>query len=263
MYDVRIKWLTVACFEINIGQTTIVSDPYITAHSRNDLTWEDIENCDILTLSHGHWDHVTDIPVLMKKYPHAPLLTGSMIAPYMLKWLDENPSRILPMDTNLELDFGDVKIKSLFGRHRSLGKTNSALATSGRANKFFLDDPDSGGDLMAIGTLEYRNYLFTAKNGTKILLWGSYPSIEQKNLVRGLDVDIAIIQCTPADEQEMRGLAEVAAYSGAKVVIPHHMDFIRTKEEYTPKLEGVKREYLKLVPDGTFIHPQNGAWIDL
>ena len=263
MYDVHIKWLTVACFEIKIGQTTIVSDPYITAHPKNSLTWKDIENCDILTLSHGHWDHITDLPVLMEKYPHAPLLAGSMVAPHMLKWLDVNPARIYPMDANLVLEFEDVKIKALFGHHRNLGKTSGALAASGRANKFFQDDPDSGEALMVIGTLEYRNYLFTAKNGTKILLWGSSPSIEEKNRMKGLDVDIAIMQCTPADEQEIRDLAEVAANSGAKVVIPHHMDFIRTREEYTPKVEGFKREYLKLVPDGIFIDPQNGTWIDL
>ena len=116
MYDIRIKWLTIACFEMQFGGTTVVSDPCIGARPGNDLTWENIENCDLITLSHCHWDHVTDIPALMERFP-APLLTGTLTAMPVVRWLDCYPGRVYPMDAGLELDFGDVKVKSLFGRH--------------------------------------------------------------------------------------------------------------------------------------------------
>ena len=117
--NIRIKWLTIACFEMQFGNTTVVTDPCIGVSPNNDLTWENIDNCDIITLSHSHWDHITDLPAMLDKYP-APLLTGTLTAMPMLRWLDCNPSRIYPMDANLELDFGEVKIMSLFGRHCTL-----------------------------------------------------------------------------------------------------------------------------------------------
>ena len=100
MYNIRLKWLTITCFELQFGDTTVVTDPCIGASPFNGLTWEDIERCDIITLSHCHWDHITDIPALMRKFP-VPLLTGSLSAMPMLQWVDCDPTRVYPMDANV------------------------------------------------------------------------------------------------------------------------------------------------------------------
>ena len=39
MYNIRIKWLTIACFEMQFGNTTVVTDPCIGVSPNNDLTW--------------------------------------------------------------------------------------------------------------------------------------------------------------------------------------------------------------------------------
>ena len=175
MYGIRIKWLTIACFEMQFGGTTVVSDPCIGASPNNNLTWENIENCDLITLSHCHWDHITDLPVLMEKFPHSLLLTGPLTAEPMMNWLDCNPSRIYPMDSDLELDFGGVKIRALFGRHTSLGMRPSELRQRFRNNPLIVADPVMEA-MQVLGTLEYRNYLITASDGTKILIWGNDPT---------------------------------------------------------------------------------------
>ena len=64
-YGVALKWLTVTCFEIRFGGVTVVSDPFVTDSPGTKLTWEAIEGCDLITLSHSHWDHITDLPHLM------------------------------------------------------------------------------------------------------------------------------------------------------------------------------------------------------
>ena len=48
-YGLHLKWLGVTCFEIKFGQTTAVTDPYITESPTSDLTWEGIEDCSIIT----------------------------------------------------------------------------------------------------------------------------------------------------------------------------------------------------------------------
>ena len=116
-FGVDIKWLAVTSFEMKFNNTTVVSDPYITECVGTDLDYTAVENCDIICLSHAHWDHVTDIPRLMEKFSPK-VLCGDMTAMPLAKWLNCPASKIYPTYPNLELDFGDVKIKSLFGRHK-------------------------------------------------------------------------------------------------------------------------------------------------
>lgn len=259
MYNIRIKWLTIACFEMQFGNTTVVTDPCIGVSPNNDLTWENIDNCDIITLSHSHWDHITDLPAMLDKYP-APLLTGTLTAMPMLRWLDCNPSRIYPMDANLELDFGEVKIMSLFGRHCTLPfHSVTALEAHFKKNPICTSS-QAMFDLQVLGSLEYRNYLFTDKNGTKLLIWGNDVVPTQVNMLKELQPEICILQLSKQDPVE---IATMAAEIGAKVLIPHHMDLKKTREEYLPNVERCRDEFLKLVPDGRFVDPINGQWIDL
>ena len=84
---VRLRWLSTACYEIDCGGTHVVIDPHITLCTGNDLTAEVIEQCDILALTHLHWDHATDVPGLMEKFN--PLLlcpAGSMVP--AAQWLN-------------------------------------------------------------------------------------------------------------------------------------------------------------------------------
>ena len=53
-YGVSLKWLAVTSFEMRFGNTTVVSDPYITECVGTDVTWENVENCDIICLGHAH-----------------------------------------------------------------------------------------------------------------------------------------------------------------------------------------------------------------
>ena len=121
LYGLEIKWLSVTCFELKFGGITVVTDPYITECVGTDMTWEAIEKCDIICLTHAHWDHITDIPRLVEKF-HPLIMCGEQTAMPLARWLDYTPSRIYPMYPNQELDFDDVKIKALYGRHTDLKK---------------------------------------------------------------------------------------------------------------------------------------------
>lgn len=257
-YGVSIKWLAVSSFEIRCNNLTVVTDPYITDCVGTDLTWEAVENCDIICLGHAHWDHITDIPQLVQKYKPK-ILCGDQTAMPLAKWLNYAPTRIYPMYPDLELDFGDVKIRGLYGRHINLGKGFNDLCAYLDTNEHSLRDPGIAA-LQPIGCMEYRNYLFTLPNGTKILLWGNEPTIEQLNICKALQPDIAIIQRSVKPEQ-IAEKARFAAEIGCKVLIPHHHDFKGVDKPAI--IETFKEEFLRLVPDGTFIAPEHGEWIHL
>lgn len=257
-YGVSIKWLAVSSFEIRCNDLTVVTDPYITECVGTDLTWEAVENCDIICLGHAHWDHITDIPRLVEKY-RPKILCGEQTAMPLARWLNYTPSRIYPMYPDTELDFGDVRIRALYGRHTDLKKGFNDLCERLEANENCIKDPGMV-PLQAVGSMEYRNFLFTLPNGTKILIWGNEPTVEQVNICKAFRPDIAIIQRSTSPAQ-ITEKAEFAAAIGCKVLIPHHHDFKCVDDPET--IAKFKEAFLRIVPDGVFITPGHGKWIDL
>lgn len=190
-YGIQLKWLAVTSFELKFGNTTVVTDPFIGLCKGTDLTVDAVENCDYICLSHAHWDHITDIPALMDKFP-AKLLCGDQTALPMARWIGCSPSRVYPMYPDNELDFGDVKIRALYGRHTDLKKSLAQLMAQTGEREVCKADPAIHA-LQEIGSMEYRNYLFTTPNGAKVLIWGNDPTIEQLNLCKSLAPDIVIM----------------------------------------------------------------------
>ena len=256
-FGLRLKWLGCACFEMDFGGVTVVNDPWITANAKTELTWEDVEKCDYITLTHGHYDHTLDIPPLVKKF-NSYLLCGENTAVPMMRFADMNPMRVYPMYPDLELDLEDVKIKALYGRHTPLPGTYS------ERDVIWQNHPKNDGDPLFIelgkwGDFEYRNFLFTAPNGTKVLIWGNkLARPDQRAILRAVKPDIAIMQMTggnPADET-----AKICKEMGCKVVLPHHMDF---PKDYTPFVEALGEELARQAPEIQYIVPEYGKWIEL
>lgn len=256
-FGVDIKWLAVTSFELRFGDFTVVTDPYITECVGTELDYNAVEKCDAICLSHAHWDHITDIPRLAKKFEPL-ILCGDKTALPIARWLDYIPANIHPMYPDTELDFDSVKIRALYGRHTNIGHIKN-IVEKATANPISAKDEDIA-NLQEIGYFEYRNYLFTTPNGTKILIWGNDPTVEQVNICKALKPDIAIIQrSTMADAIAKK--AEFVAKIGAKVLIPHHHDFRGVDDPSV--VETFKNEFLKRVPDGVFINPKHGEWISL
>ncbi len=257
-YGLDLKWLAVSSFELRFGNTTIVTDPCITDCECTDLTYEAVEACDMICITHVHWDHITDIPVLAEKF--APkILLGDMSSLPLARWLNYLPSYVYPMYPDTELDFGDVKVRALYGRHTKLASGINDQVERIDAHPIFEKYPGMD-KLTELGSFEYRNYLFTMPNGTRVLLWGNDVTPVQTNICRALKPDIAIIQRSKGASSIIEK-AKFAADIGAKVLIPHHHDF---RESEKPEvIEKFREAFLALVPDGVFIAPAHGEWVHI
>ena len=254
MLGVRLKWLGCACFEMDFGGVTVVSDPWITPNEKTNLTWENVEKCDYITLTHSHSDHIVDIPALMGKFD-AYLMCGEQTAMPLTLWADVNPMRVYPMNPDLELDMDGVKIKALYGRHSPLpGTAQEREAKINTSNSSPLMK-----ELSRWGSMEYRNYLYTMPGGAKVLMWGSkIARPDQRNILKAERPDIAIIQVTGANKAE--DMAAACKEMGCKVVIPHHIDY---PGDYSRQTENLKNALAEIAPEITFIHPEYNEWIEL
>ncbi len=250
----RLRWLTIACFEIRIGDFSIVIDPCIGVSTRAPFGPEVIEKTDVILLSHGHWDHITDIKALVEKND-CPVLCGELTAPALLRYLNCNPRNVYPVTPNLELDFGGAKIRALFGKHCNQHKTLQELTERSR-NSPIIDTPEML-ECGFYGHMEYRNYLITDPSGLKVLFWGNDVDPFQLNAVRQLQPDIALLQYT---RQPPEKLAQMVAAGNIKVLIPHHMDLFKDEAEYNPQIDILEREVHKVAPDCLVITPERLKW---
>lgn len=254
---VRLRWLGCACFELDFNTITVVTDPWITPNQRTDLTWDVVEKCDCIAVTHGHFDHILDIPALAKKFNSRILCAESTAIPLM-KWADVNPMTVYPMCPNLELDFDAVAVKALFGRHGMLPGTVNERMASMKTHSIVGEDSYLR-ELFFWGDIEYRNFLFTMPNHVKLLFWGN-PLIlpEQRNVLIQEKPDILILQTT--DSRTPSIAAELCAQIKCKAVIPHHTDF---PGDYRHIADALGKELEKYAPQTQYIVPTYGQWICL
>jgi L-ascorbate metabolism protein UlaG (beta-lactamase superfamily) len=252
--QLRIRWLTIACFEVQIGDFSVVIDPCIGASPRAGFGAEVVEKADVILLSHGHWDHTTDIKALMDRF-NCPVLCGELTAPALLRYLNCNPKYVYPVAPNLELDFGGAKIKALFGRHCDQRATLAQKEQQMRQNPL-IDSPEML-ECNFFGHMEYRNFLITAPSGLKVMFWGNDADPVQLNIIRQLQPEIALLQYTRQKPEE---LAQMVLAGNVKVLIPHHMDLFKDEAEYEPLIELLEEEVHKVAPDCLVISPERLKW---
>lgn len=252
--QLSLRWLTIACFEVRIGDFAIVIDPCIGASERAPFGAEVVEKADVVLLSHAHWDHITDIKDIMDRF-HCPLLCGELSAPAMLRLVGCNPRDVYPVSANLELDFGGARIRGLFGRHVDQRKTLAELTEQTLRNPL-VNSPEMEA-CSFYGHMEYRNYLITAPSGLKVLFWGNSATPDQLDIVRQLRPDVALLQYTRQTPQE---LAQMVAAGNIKVLIPHHMDLFKDEEEYNPLIDVLEQEVHKVAPECLIITPERLKW---
>jgi len=253
----RMKWLGCACFEMDFGGVTVVNDPWITPNARTQLTWEAVEKCDYITLTHGHHDHIMDIPALVEKFdPY--ILCGENTAIPLMKWANLNPMKVYPMPVDLELDLEDVKIRALYGRHTSLpGGVNDRLETW-RSHPVINGDQNLM-DLNVWGDFEYRNYLYTTPNGARVFIWGNtLDRPDQRSNLRRLKPDVVAMQITGRNPAE--DVVRICREMGCKVLIPFHFDY---PGNYSPCIRELGAAMAAHVPQVRFLVPGYGEWIDL
>ena len=263
--EVSIRWLTIACFEIRVGDFRIVIDPCIGESPRAPFGPEVIEGADIVLLSHTHWDHITDLAYVMEKF-HCPVLCGELSAPALIEMLNANPHDVYPVTPNLELDFGGARVRALFARHTNQHCTHADL-TDPAHQRPWVNTPQrlACGNF---GDLEYRDYLITTPGGLKIMFWGSNATPEQLGIIRELKPTTGYVLNETPFEVEITENGKTVFITvenkfirgDIKVLIPHHMDLAMSEDVYLPRIEEMERAVHARVPGCTVITPERLKW---
>lgn len=218
----KIRWINTAGFELVMANGAhVLLDPFLSGEVDgivcHPMDLDKIERCDYLLLSHIHIDHAADVEKIQEKFPQVNIFVGDLSADPLCEWQKINCARIYRVRSGETYEFDDLKIEVFAGRH-----TESSRGYYRSGKKF--RNPDGSLSLSDwFGNLEMVNYRLTLCDGVQIMIWGGMTSPDQKNRLRGVRSNIALMHVSP--KQSFEEFAELIAAMGTQIVIPHHYDF--------------------------------------
>ncbi|MFA6506409.1 MAG: MBL fold metallo-hydrolase [Treponemataceae bacterium] len=269
---IEFRWINNAGFEIILpnGKHVLI-DPWLDSAKtwfKSTLSVEkDLDRADYIVLSHIHSDHADDVGLIQKKFPNVRIFVGALSAEYLIKWQNLNMNKIYLCNDGQTFQFDDVTIKVFAGRH-----------TEGARGNFLKVGKDGFVDTQTIGSMELFNFLITASDGTKVMVWAGTPSEDLVYSLKGTNPDVAVMHVSPKQDFDMFG--RLVASMNAKIVIPHHYDIWESLFEKNPEMKkdsplppeqvtvpnilGIFRKSIeKGSPQTYFFIPENHKWYHL
>jgi L-ascorbate metabolism protein UlaG (beta-lactamase superfamily) len=218
--SLALKWLGNAGWEIQIGQTIVLIDPFLTRGQANPgAEWKTdeqavlnaIKRADYIFAGHSHADHIADVPFIAKKFGSK--IIGSRTTTNIALTAGVDKSQLVTINGGDNLDFKDFTVKVIESEHgivRRGGRT--------RRPKFEEITKPWSGPILGSSFIEGGCYLYYFTFGKLRLLHQSSGGFIEDNL-GGLRSDIALLY--PMNRSDT---AEMLKALQPKTVFVHHFD---------------------------------------
>ncbi|TCO62907.1 MBL fold metallo-hydrolase [Actinocrispum wychmicini] len=227
---VTLRWFDTAGWEFAFDHHVVLVDPWLTRFQSTDsdglfdmatpitadhaLLDEHIPAMDLLLVTHGHFDHIGDVPYLAGKFPKAQVV-GTESHAHLLSAMGVPEESMIQTSGGEYLDFGDYQVRvvrslhSLNDKHRYIAP--GTLTARPRT-------PRTIGELVEGGTLAYQ----LSAAGLNILVLGTGNCVERE--LAGLRPDVAIIALPPCPTTHRYLERTLEALDGPRFVLPNHHD---------------------------------------
>jgi len=217
---VILKWLGTAGWEIQIGQTKILIDPFLTRQQADaSEEWKTdeaavlkvISGADYIFAGHSHADHVGDIPFIAKRF--GAKILGSRTTVNLSLSAGVDKAQLTTISGGEKLDFKDFSVQAIKSKHGIL--TRDGQKRQPRSAE--ITRPLSG-PILGKHFVEGGSYLYFFTFGKLSLLHQSTGNFIEENL-QGLEPDIAILA-----ENSNYDWTEALKILRPKTVVVHHYD---------------------------------------
>ena len=215
-----LKWLGNAGWEIQVGQTIILIDPFLSRGEASLGTeWKTdeqavlnvIKRADYIFAGHSHADHIADVPFIAKKFGSK--VIGSRTTTNIALTGGVDKSQLIAISGGEKLDFKDFSVQVIESVHGALVRGGSK-----RRPKFEEITRPWSGPIMGSAFVEGGSYLYLFTFGKHRLLHQSTGGFLEDKLA-GLKADTALLY-----PMEKADLETMLVPLQPKTVLLHHFD---------------------------------------
>ncbi len=240
----RIRWLGTACFEIHgeNGQTVVI-DPYLDDCLNAPIRSSQVEGCDLILLTHGHYDHVLDVGKLVERF--RPLIYCSReVARALSEQQGIDPEHFISIAAGDSIEREGLHVDVVRGVHVDFvseyqrltgeefhGDGDGDFSKMLREGLEVLLGPVNPPEQLEEWMINYPpgeqlNYVIDTGDGRRIYMAGSYPDPGLLEVARTARSFMTLLQVIPG--KTLQGMEEaVVRYglaSGARIIVPQHHD---------------------------------------
>lgn len=255
---VRFRWLGTAGFEFASGDSHLLVDPYLTRNPRSfpvqQLKPPDLAGAKAVLLTHGHFDHVYDVPSIAR-------LSGCQVYASSLTCERLAGRGVPPGQLNVvkgldRFEVGPFRIEAVPSRHITFDLPLVAR-TSLRVVPHLFELAGKGTAFYPAG--EVFGYLIEVEGKSMYHIGSAWLNEDH---LRQYHVDIFFIPV-----QGHTGITKISAGMARKLmphmVVPHHYDDFFPPLSRQIDLEPFKRALFEAVPHVRLIVPSLNQWIEV
>jgi len=240
----RIRWLGTACFEINLDdRKTIVIDPFLDDSVGAPIRSDQIEGCDSILLTHGHYDHVLDVGKLAERFRPS-IYCSQEVANALIEHQGIGPERFTSINVGDTIDSDGLRVEVVRGVHVDFiaeyqrltgkeitGETGGDFSKMLRTGLEAFLGPISPPEQLEEWMLKYPageqlNFVIDTGDDRRIYMAGSYPDPSLIEVARNARPFMTLLQVIPGrtlDGMEER-VVQFGLASGAQIIVPQHHD---------------------------------------
>ncbi len=262
--SIRMRWLGTACFEIVLPSgKTIVLDPYMDDAYHAPIRSDEIEGCDYIFITHGHFDHVTDVGKLAERFSPRIFCSGTT-ADALVAHQGVDPDLFTTVRVGDVVAEAGLSVEVVKGVHVDLSKLTIPSDKKPTVRVSDMDFPfEKLGEWMkSYPGGEQLNFVFDPEGGKRIYLAGTYPDPGLIEVAQMANADITLLQVMSGgllsglEEQTL----EMAVASGCKTLIPQHHDPLMPGSPETDLTR--LRQLVSETTDMEFMELDPGRWYE-
>lgn len=278
---VRFRWLGYVCFEFVLPSgKVLVVDPFIDYSPTAPIKCSEVSGADYIALTHGHYDHITDVGYLLHKF-HSKVLCSREIAEPLSRLFNIDLGDLIRVSAGDRVDFSDLRIEVKRGQHinllppmrqayaQILGKEADLAWSFKKIQKEIetalnrVQKPETAAileklDRAGVTGGEQLNFLFQTEDNLRLFFYSSGPEDHLRPVAAEARPQAIFIQLGGTDLEKM---ADVAAISGAGLVIPTHHDGngVESSRRFGEKFADILAKKTK----ARFVNIEQGKWYEI